>query len=165
MDMPSGVYERFEDPEEAAQARRDRKVRAYVFIRRGYTYDEVARKMGHSRSHIQELVKEVIDAIEIPPEADAIKMALRRYEAVLVELNRAMKRASPREVPALAGKVHENIRNQMALLGYAKPTKLQLVTEDDRDDVNAEYAELIALERARQISDEQDQENARTRKY
>jgi hypothetical protein len=153
--MPRGVYPRYRSPEEAAEARRMQKVRAWTYHVRAFSYDKIAKRMGISASFAWELVQEMREEIELPPEEAAVKVALARFEEVLVVLYRKLKVADEKTAPNLSRAIHENIRNQMALLGYAKPTRLQLMTNGDRDKVNEEYAELIAIEKARQMAEEE----------
>jgi hypothetical protein len=147
--MPRGVYERYDDADEAAQARLQKKVRAWVLRDEGYTFLEISELMGISASHAYDLAKEMQSELEIPPEEEVIKQTLSRYDGYLRRLTERMESADDKALVALVAQCSKLEKDRRDLLGYAKPVKVHLTNDSDRSAAEEKYAELIALERVR----------------
>lgn len=159
--MGSGEYERFADPEEYERVLEDRQIKAFVYHTRGYPYWKIARKMGHSQSYIKKLIDDFREANAHPGEADIRYMAVARYEAELVFLNKQKSHChEPKDAAAISAQIRATQKEIVAVLGYAKPLKVELrnklVTEHDE-----EIEKKLAVERARQLEEEAERDAKR----
>lgn len=157
--MPTGEYERFEDPEEYARVRMQRKIKAFVHHTRGLPYWRIADKMTISMSHVKELIDEMYEDITIPPEEEVRKLAQARLEAELAYLHSLKATADARSGATISAQIRATVKELVALHGYAKPIKFDLRNRV-MSEMDANIEELMAVELATQLKEEAEK-NAR----
>jgi hypothetical protein len=146
--MPRGKYNRNPDKHAAARERLDRMVRAYALREEGFKFAEIAETMGHSQSYVHALYRAMAERIELPPEEEALKLLVSRYDRLLQKLFGELEEADAKETPGLTREIRSIEKDRLAALGYAKPTRVQISNGQHTDDACEKYKELIALERA-----------------
>jgi predicted transcriptional regulator len=146
--MPRGKYKRNPDRHAAARERLGRMVRAYALREEGFKFAEIAELMGHSQSYVHALYRAMAERIELPPEEEALKLMVSRYDRLLQKLFGELEQADAKETPGLTREIRSIEKDRLAALGYAKPTRVQLLNGEHTDAACDKYKELIALERA-----------------
>jgi hypothetical protein len=136
------------------------KLKAGVYYLRGRSIRWISFKMKRSYAYTHKAVHEFIDEYELPPEAKAVRVAVARYDELYVELWKRIPNATDREAASLIGQARTIEKDRIALLGFARPTRFSLVDEA-KEMYNEELAELIAMEKARQLQEEGARDAAR----
>lgn len=133
--------------------RSELRVRAYELKLRGLSVRAIGSELGVSKTTADRLLKEEIEAREIPLLNEVVKVELDRYDRYLLRLEAALDddAADVSKIVATAIRVSEARRK---LLGYDAPQRVE-ATVHQVDQVDVELAEVVREAQANAALEEQ----------